>query len=106
MKMSSHPTFCGSQGIKDVQFNNDGRKFLSTGYDKVIKLWDTETGQAIRTFGEGKMFFVAKFHPNDDKQNVLMAGCQDKKVNPPPPPHTHTFAAWEAGSKSILQVTY
>jgi len=70
------------QGIKDVQFNNDGRKFLSTGYDKVIKLWDTETGQAIRTFGEGKMFFVAKFHPNDDKQNVLVAGCQDKKVPP------------------------
>ena len=26
------------------------------------------------------MFFVAKFHPNDDKQNVMMAGCQDKKV--------------------------
>ena len=68
------------QGIRDVQFSNDGRKFLSTGYDKVIKLWDTETGQVIRTFGEGKMFFVAKFHPNDDKQNVLMAGCQDKKV--------------------------
>lgn len=70
------------QGIKDIQFSNDGRKFLSTGYDKVIKLWDTETGQVIRTFGEGKMFFVAKFHPNDDKQNVLMAGCQDKKVCP------------------------
>ena len=69
------------QGIKDIQFSNDGRKFLSTGYDKVIKLWDTETGQVIRTFGENKMFFVAKFHPNDDKQNVLMAGCQDKKVN-------------------------
>ena len=63
-----------------MQFSNDGRKFLSTGYDKVIKLWDTETGQVIRTFGEGKMFFTAKFHPNDDKQNVLMAGCQDKKV--------------------------
>lgn len=68
------------QGIRDVQFSNDGHKFLSTGYDKVIKLWDTETGQVIRTFGEGKMFFTAKFHPNDDKQNVLMAGCQDKKV--------------------------
>ena len=26
------------------------------------------------------MFFVAKFHPDPAKQNVLMAGCQDKKV--------------------------
>lgn len=69
-----------TQGLRDIQFSNDGRKFLSTGYDKVIKLWDTETGQVIRTFGEGKMFFVSKFHPNDDKQNVLMAGCQDKKA--------------------------
>lgn len=69
------------QGVRDIQFSNDGRKFLSTAYDKVIKLWDTETGQAIKTFGEGKMFFTAKFHPNDDKQNVLMAGCQDKKVS-------------------------
>ena len=71
---------CLAQGLKGIDFSNDGRKFLSTGYDKVIKLWDTETGQVLRTFGEGKMFFVAKFHPNDDKQNVLMAGCQDKKV--------------------------
>ena len=73
---------CLVQGLKGIDFSNDGRKFLSTGYDKVIKLWDTETGQVLRTFGEGKMFFVAKFHPNDDKQNVLMAGCQDKKVRP------------------------
>lgn len=71
---------CVAQGVKDIQFSNDGRKFLSTGYDKVIKLWDTETGQVLKTMGEGKMFFVAKFHPNDDKQNILMAGCQDKKV--------------------------
>lgn len=66
--------------MRDINFSNDGRRFLSSSYDKVIKLWDTETGQVIRTIGEGKMFFTAKFHPDDGKQNVLMAGCQDKKV--------------------------
>lgn len=68
------------QGVRDINFSNDGRRFLSSSYDRVIKLWDTETGQVIRSVGEGKMFFTAKFHPDDDKQNVLMAGCQDKKV--------------------------
>lgn len=35
------------QGVKDVWFSNDGRRFLSTGYDKKIRYWDTETGQII-----------------------------------------------------------
>ncbi len=26
------------------------------------------------------MFYVAKLHPNDDKQNMLFGGCGDKKV--------------------------
>lgn len=74
-------TYMGfTKGVRDINFSNDGRRFLSSSYDKVIKLWDTETGQVIRTIGEGKMFFTAKFHPDDGKQNVLMAGCQDKKV--------------------------
>ena len=68
------------QGVCDIQYSNDGRKFLSTAYDTDMKLWDSETGRVIKIFGEGKMFFTAKCHPNDDKQNLLMAGCQDQKV--------------------------
>ena len=26
------------------------------------------------------MFFTARFHPSDDKQNVIMGGCADKKI--------------------------
>ena len=51
------------QGVKDISFSNDGRKFLSSSYDKVVKLWDTETGKVLRSFGEGKMFFTARCAP-------------------------------------------
>jgi len=76
----AHASGARAQGVRDINFSNDGRRFLSSSYDKVVKLWDTETGQVITSLGEGKMFFCAKFHPDDSKQNVVMGGCQDKKV--------------------------
>ncbi|GAB4821604.1 hypothetical protein N2152v2_008650 [Parachlorella kessleri] len=72
-------TYMGhSKGVRDIQFSNDGRRFLSSGYDRIIKLWDTETGKVISSFGEGKMAYCVRFKP--DQQNVLMAGTHDKKI--------------------------
>lgn len=41
------PTPTLPQGVRDVWFSNDGRRFVSTGYDKVIRCWDTETGAVL-----------------------------------------------------------
>ncbi|KAI9083206.1 hypothetical protein K1719_034738 [Acacia pycnantha] len=42
--------------------------------------WDTETGQVISTFSTGKIPYVVKLNPDEDKLNVLLAGMSDKKI--------------------------
>ncbi|KAH9912245.1 pre-mRNA splicing factor [Epithele typhae] len=74
-------TFHGHmKAVKDVTFSNDGRRFLSCGYDRQMKLWDTETGQCIKRFSNGKIPYVVRFHPDEDKQNIFLAGMSDKKI--------------------------
>ena len=74
-------TFHGHmKAVKDVTFSNDGRRFLSCGYDRQMKLWDTETGQCIKRFSNGKIPYVVRFHPDEDKQHIFLAGMSDKKI--------------------------
>ncbi|CAA0814139.1 Transducin/WD40 repeat-like superfamily protein [Striga hermonthica] len=74
-------TYMGhAKAVRDIWFSNDGTKFLSAGYDKNIKYWDTETGQVISTFSTGKIPYVVRLNPDEDKQNVLLAGMSDKKI--------------------------
>lgn len=34
-----------SKAVRDICFNNTGTQFLSAGYDRYLKLWDSETGR-------------------------------------------------------------
>jgi len=74
-------TFIGhTKMVRDISFSNDGKRFLSAGFDKYIKLWDTETGQCISRFTNNKIPYCVKFNPDDDKQHIFVAGCSDKKI--------------------------
>ncbi|KAK3872036.1 hypothetical protein Pcinc_022863 [Petrolisthes cinctipes] len=74
-------TYMGhKQAVRDACFDNDGKQFLSAGYDRFIKLWDTETGDCINRFTSRKIPYCVKFHPDDDKQNLFVAGTSDKKI--------------------------
>lgn len=67
-----------TQGVKQASFSPDGRRFVTSGYDKVVRIWDTETGKVLSSHGEGKMFYCVRFHP--EEETTLMAGCGDKKI--------------------------
>lgn len=74
-------TYMGhGKAVRDIWFCNDGSKFLTAGYDKNIKYWDTETGQVISAFSTGKIPYVVRLNPDEDKQNILLAGMSDKKI--------------------------
>ena len=67
-------------GVRDIAFNNDGSRFLSAGFDKMVRLWDTETGACISRFTNKKIPYCVKFHPAEDKQHLFVSGTQDRKV--------------------------
>ncbi len=68
------------QAVRDVNFNNEGDQFLSTSYDRYIKLWDTETGQVKQSFTNNKVGYCCRFNPDEDKQHLILTGMADKKI--------------------------
>lgn len=74
-------TYSGhSKAISDVCFNTSGSQFLSSSYDRMIKLWDTETGSCVGKFTTGKTPHVIKFNPSPEHATEFLAGMSDKKI--------------------------
>jgi WD40 repeat protein len=57
--------------VQDVLFTRDGRYLVSSGDDKVIRVWDTRTGETARTMrgeitdGPGGRLYAAALSPDD-----------------------------------------
>ncbi|KAA8575998.1 hypothetical protein EYC84_006161 [Monilinia fructicola] len=74
-------TYSGhSKALSDVAFNATGTQFISASYDRMMKLWDTETGQCINRFTTGKSPHVVRFNPDPEHSNEFLAGMSDKKI--------------------------
>jgi pre-mRNA-processing factor 17 len=74
-------TYAGhSKALSDICFNTTGTQFISSSYDRMIKLWDTETGACISKFTTGKTPHVVKFNPDPDHSHEFLAGMSDKKI--------------------------
>lgn len=80
------------QAVRDINFNNSGKQFLSAAYDRYIKLWDTETGQVVSRFTSRKIPYCVKFNPDKNKQHLFVAGTSDKKI-----------ICWDIRSGDIVQ---
>lgn len=72
-------TYTGhSQGVRDIQFSNDGAKFFSAAFDTMIHYWDTETGKIIASFSKNELPFSVAVHPVD--QQVCVVGMKNRRA--------------------------
>jgi len=86
-------TYSGhKQGVRDIDFNRDGDKFVSASYDKYMKLWDVETGQCVQRFTNNKMAYCVKFNPDLERSNMFLSGMSNKKI-----------LCWDCRSGEIVQ---
>ena len=55
-------TYVGhSEAVRDVQFNNDGSKFISASFDRYIRLWNVESGEVLGTYTNRRVPYVGEF---------------------------------------------
>lgn len=72
-------TFMGhSEAVRSIHMSNDGSKFLSSGFDRLIRQWDIETGQAVSTFSNMKMGYQVKYYPKDN--NLFLVAASDNRI--------------------------
>jgi len=72
-------TFHGhSEAVRSVHLSNSGSHFLSSGFDRIIRQWDVETGQATGTFSNLKMGYQVKYYPKDN--NIFLVAASDNRV--------------------------
>ncbi|KAK4130596.1 WD40 repeat-like protein [Trichocladium antarcticum] len=69
-----------NKAITDLSFNVDGTRFVSGGFDRRIRLWDTETGQCVNRFNCGKTPHVIKFNPSAENGHEFLAGLSDNRI--------------------------
>jgi WD40 repeat protein len=71
--------FTGHTGrVLTVVFTADGRRMLSAGMDKTVRLWDVERGSEIRRF-EGHAGFIGTVQVSPDGRRLL-TGSYDSSI--------------------------
>ena len=68
-----------SDPVTSVEFNRDGSMMLSSSFDGLCRLWDTETGKCLRTIIDesNPPVSMARFSPNG---KFVLIGSLDGRI--------------------------
>lgn len=70
-----------TETVKDICFSNDGKSFLSSGFDCRVQYWDTETGKTITTFNTQKHPYCVRLNPDPDRQHLFLTANLNSKID-------------------------
>lgn len=65
-------------GVRSLAISNDGRRALSGGEDKIVRLWNIERGEEIRAFSGHEMTVMSVAFSPDGR--LAVTGSDDKTV--------------------------
>ena len=69
----------GHSGVQSAAFSADG-KFILSGGDKMVKLWDVVSGREIRTFTGEHVGYVASVAFSPDERLLVSSGTEGKII--------------------------
>lgn len=73
-------TFTGhSEAVRSINLSKDGSRFLSSGFDRVIRHWDIETGKAIGTYSNATLGYQVRYYPKDN--NIFLVAASDHRIH-------------------------
>ena len=74
-------TYIGhTEGVRDICFNYDGKRFLSCGFDKKVINWDTETGKPLNIYNLEQIPFSLAYNCDSDKNTEFIVGTNLRKI--------------------------
>lgn len=66
------------EAVRSINFNQKGSSFVSSSFDKSVKLWDVATGVEVSTFSNNRMGYQVRYNPNDD--NIFLIAASDNRI--------------------------
>ncbi|SMN19676.1 similar to Saccharomyces cerevisiae YDR364C CDC40 Pre-mRNA splicing factor, important for catalytic step II of pre-mRNA splicing and plays a role in cell cycle progression [Maudiozyma saulgeensis] len=67
-----------SQSINSLDFVNDGTSFISSSYDKTVKIWDTERGSVLKRLRYKDGVSCCQFRPTGTNEFII--GLSDSRI--------------------------